>query len=329
VSVDLIKMLGFTAFGVLAALKDCFPQGNGIINLFQFTQERKVSRSALTVQLRTLEQNGLIQLGPPEQRGRSIKIFCLDNGAWCHISDTLTENRNPSSSSSYYIKQQLLQKKVPENRNLTENRLPENRNPLSEDRTPDFLPDELVLVTPVSGNVNYSSDGGEDKLPHLAAWERAQIRGQAEELFYLGLIAKIEPEAFSLQTLILYSQIAKERGKDWTAALFLILLPKAKDNPTGYISTACRNGAEPTSASITRVRTMWEPLEAIERIPTSPSLKDRIHDAVEKEDFDTITSLTKTQALVKAALQILSWTTTLDDLFKRRNAFIDSLLDLK
>jgi hypothetical protein len=330
-SAYLVRSIGFTAFGVLSSLRDYFLQGNEILNILQFAKLHGISRSALSIQLRILEQNGLIQLGPPERRGRSLKISCFENGVWCPENRTLHEN-HLSSSSSYYNKLLLPNKKLYEDR-AHENRAPENRlleNSPPENRAPEnrLLENrtytELALTAPVSENVHLE-DGNEDKLPYLPSWEKAQMRDQAEELFYIGLTAKTEPEMFSMQTLILYSRIVKERGKDWAAALFLILLPKAKDNPTGYISSAYRNGAEPTSASILQVKDMWAPLETIGKSSTPQSLKDCIREAVEKEDLETIASLTQMQTLTKAALRILSWTATQDELLKRRNVFIDSL----
>jgi hypothetical protein len=381
-SACLVRMVGFTAFGVLASLKDCFSQGHGTINIVRFASLHGISRSALTVQLRILEQNGLIQLGPIERRGRRINIPCIDNGNWCPVFSKYPENRtdNYSSSSSYYYKQQQLIKinpgnglprnrspenELPENRSpesglpgnsppenevpgnrlpeneVPENELPGNRSPenelpenrslkdgLPENTLPGSLPIGLTLVTPISEGT-YAEEKNDEKVTFLPSWKKAQMRDQAEELFYIGLIAKIAPEILSMQTLTLYSKIVSEHNKDWAAALFLILLPKAKDNPTGYILSAYRNGAEPTSASIIQVRDMWKPLESIGRLSTSQPLKERIREAVEKEDVEAVASLTQIQALVKVALQLLSWTSTLDQLLKRRDVFIDSLFSLK
>jgi hypothetical protein len=346
----MIRIIGFTAFGVLAALKDYFYQGNGTINILQFAYLHGISRSALTVQLRILEQNGLIQLGPPERRGRSIRICCIDNGKWCPVFRALPENKTRSSSSSNNNnnnnKQLLLlpkdnysENRAPENRapgnrapenRASENRAPENRaseNRAPENRVSDFSTDELALIAPVPEYL-YPEENNVDKLPYLPSWEKAQMRDQAEELFYIGLTAKVDPEEFSMQTLVLYSKIVKERGKDWAAALFLILLPKAKDNPTGYITSAYRNGAEPTSASIMRVRDMWEPLEKVGKVLKSQLLKDRLHEAIENEDAKAIISLTQAQTSTKLAMRMLSWTATLDELLKRRDVFIDSLFGL-
>jgi DNA-binding MarR family transcriptional regulator len=162
-------------------------------------------------------------------------------------------------------------------------------------------------------------------LTNIASWEKARLESQAEELFYIGLAAKTNPESFSMQTLTLYSEIVKEHGRDWAGALFLILLPKARDNVTGYIFSAYKNGAEPTSGSVIRVKDMWLTLEALGSVQSSKNLKTQIIEAVEKEDTEALLFLTRIQTELKTALRLLSWPESVDSLVEKRESFISTL----
>jgi hypothetical protein len=165
-----------------------------------------------------------------------------------------------------------------------------------------------------------------DMSKFVPSWlEKVQLKEQAEELFYIAMSVKANPEAFSMQTLNLYKQMSKERGKDHAAALFLHLLPKAKDNPTGYISSACRQGAEPTSASITQVQEVWEIINILSKKQNLYDIKQQIQNAVTKEDTETVIILTQMQAKIKRALQLLSWTETIEVLIEKQKAFVASL----
>jgi len=306
---SLLKMIGCTAFGVLSALKNVFPSGNGMMNIVQFAQSSGISRSAFIAQLRILEQRDLIRFGPPERRGRRIEILCLLDKDIYPENRIYPENNIPLCSSSYLnnIKQQL-------------------QNKYTENSTSDFPMDDLALIGPL--NMATLSPAKEElaKLPPLPAWEKARMVAQAEELFYVGMAAKVDIDTFSRQTVNLYERISKERGREYTAALFLILLPKAKDNPTGYISSAVKQGAEPTAGSIIKVREIWELLDALSKAPTSEEIRHRIKEAAESDDPETLTTLAQQQTQVKMALRMLSWDGTAETLIERRDAFVSSLL---
>jgi hypothetical protein len=161
---------------------------------------------------------------------------------------------------------------------------------------------------------------------HVLPWEKARIREQAEELFYISVAAKIDPETLSMQTTNLYAQISKDHGREYAAALFLLLLPKARDNPTGYISSAFKQGAEPTAASIAKVREIWELLDALLKAPAIEEIRSRIKEATDTDDTETLITLTRQQAQVKTALRMLSWEGTVEGLVEKREGFVASLL---
>jgi hypothetical protein len=278
-----------------------------MMNIAQFAQLSGISRSAFITQLRILEQHGLIRFGPPERRGRRIEILCFLDKNMYPENRIHPENNIPLSSSSYNIKQQL-------------------QNKYSENSTPDFPMDDLALIGPLNAVTLLPAKEELAKLPLLPTWEKARIVAQAEELFYVGIAAKVGIDTFSMQTVNLYERISKEHGREYAAALFLILLPKAKDNPTSYISSAIKQGAEPTAGSITKVREIWELLDALSKAPTSKEIRHRIKEAAENDDPETLTTLVQQQAQVKAALRILSWDGTAETLIERRDAFVSSLL---
>jgi hypothetical protein len=117
----------------------------------------------------------------------------------------------------------------------------------------------------------------------------------------------------------------QERGKDYAAALFLMLLPKATDNPTGYISSAYKHGAEPTSNAMLKVKDFWNALDILTKAPDLQEIKQRIQEAVTKDDSETLFTLTQTQSKIKSVLQLFSWAEDLAALFQQRDAFIELL----
>jgi DNA-binding MarR family transcriptional regulator len=204
----------------------------------------------------------------------------------------------------------------------------ENKIRYSEDGTHQFPADDLSLIQPLDlAALSPDEDMEQGKLFHSPSqpWEKAQLVEQAVELFYVGMAAKAEINSFSMQTVNLYIYVSKEQGKDYAAALFLILLPKVKDNPTGYISSAYKHGAAPTSDSILKVHNMWEQLYSLEKAPKYTDAKKEIINALELNDLESATSLTQAQKQIKATLQMFSWSGTADELREKRDSFLASL----
>jgi hypothetical protein len=155
--------------------------------------------------------------------------------------------------------------------------------------------------------------------------EKTLLKNRAEELFYIALAAETHVEEFSMQTLNLYNHLSQEKGRDYAAALFFQLLPKAKDNPTGYVSSAYKQGAEPTSASIVKIKEIWEALDSLAKAPDLQKIKLQIQEAVIKDDTDTLVVLTQIQSKIKSALRLFSWLGTLEALVEKRDVFLKEL----
>jgi hypothetical protein len=185
--------------------------------------------------------------------------------------------------------------------------------------------DEIFLSQDCRDWLN-PNDNDMYKFVQLPSWEKAQVYSYADDLFYLATVAKTQIEALSMQTLSLYKHILQEHNREYAAALFLLLLPKAKDNPTGYITSAYRQGAEPTTGAILKTKEIFEVAEVFFKNISTQTIKEQIQDALEKDDSETIMRLTQIQVKVKDALKLLSWTGTIEELKGKRDSFIKALL---
>ena len=175
----------------------------------------------------------------------------------------------------------------------------------------------------LAGEKNIAS---EPKFSAMLPWERSKLRSDAEDLFYTALAAKVETGMLSMQTLRLFEQIAEEKSKDHAMALFLVLLPKVKDNPTGYISSAIKQGAEPTTASLSKVKDIQDALACLASGQSPERIKQKIQTALDRDDTEALASLSAQKTKLKKALQLLSWNDTFEALIKKRDEFVASLL---
>jgi DNA-binding MarR family transcriptional regulator len=193
------------------------------------------------------------------------------------------------------------------------------------------LTSQLELTTPLSlGEVDFTD---QEKMPDhkfaaLPPWERESFRSRAEELFYVSLAANFEPAKLSMQALTLYKKLSEERSKEYAAALFLILLPKATDNPVGYVVAAVKRGAEATPESVTKMKELRESLTALDKRVDIKDLKQQMQEALDAGNIGKLTSLTEFNSRVKKALCFLSWKGTLEELIQKRDDFVKSLLGL-
>jgi hypothetical protein len=304
-----------TNYGYYCLLRRKILENNGIIRINAFCKYYSCDKKALLLMIKRLEEKGLFCTLSSGPEGRKLALIGGKNTTGGIYFSTC-------SSSNYLNKQQQIQNS---GKNTTDS---ENtpRGQFSSGAFEDFL--NTLSLTAQLDSSSFSSANGElvqAKSAKLPSWEKAQLQAQAEDLFYVTVAAKVDPDALSMQTVSLYGRITKERGRDYTAALFLILLPKARDNPTGYISSAFKRGAEPTSASIGRVKGMWELLDVLSKTSTFLEIRQQIREAVEKDDTDAITELTQQQTQIKAALRVLSWDRTPEELTEKRNAFVASL----
>jgi hypothetical protein len=307
---DLIAQCGsITNYGYYCILRRIILKNSGVVRINAFCKQYKCDKKTLLSVIKRFEEKGLLYTISTGMNGRKLSL----GGS---TFTTSSEYTPILCSSSYLNEQPLLQSASRENATGSKY-TPGEENTASvvtkneSTRGQDFLP---LDVAPEF-----------EKLPSLPSWEKARMVAQAEELFYIGTAARVDTGIFSVQTVTLYARIAKERGKDHAAALFLFLLPKAKDNPTGYISSACKQGAEPTSDSLAKVRKIWGLLDSLAKAPKSQEIKTRIADAMERDDMEGIALLTQTQIQIKEALHELSWSGTIDTLIEERDSFVTSL----
>ena len=300
--VQLSRSLNFTALGVLAVLLDEFSCGTGILNISQMSKACGVARSTVIAQLRTLEDKGIIALGAPEKGGRLLKIMCSEN-ATCPENATLARG----SSSSSFLKDSLTT-------TTTETTCIENTT-CSENA---ICPENTTLEPPFDNGPTYTA---------MKPWEKSKLKGDAEELFYVALITKSDVGLFSMQTLRLFKHIYDDKGRDHALALFLFLLPKAKDNPTGYIWSSYKQGAEPNADSFRKAKEMREFLDCLARNQTPEDAKEQMQTALDKNDTQALLSLAEQQEKYKKALHLLSWGGTFEGLIQKREEIVTSLLN--
>jgi hypothetical protein len=161
---------------------------------------------------------------------------------------------------------------------------------------------------------------------NLQPWEKMKLRNDAEDLFHAALIVKSDAGRLSMQTLRLYKHIYDDKGKDHALALFLLLLPKAKDNPTGYIWSSFKQGAEPNAESLRKVKEMQEVLECLAKTHSPEEAKQQMQSALDKSDTQALLSLAQQQEKYKKALHLLSWGGTVEALVQKREEFVTALL---
>jgi hypothetical protein len=292
--IQLSRSLNFAALGVLAVLLDEFTNGTGILNISQLAKACDVARSTIIAQLRILEDKGMIALGAPEKGGRVIKITCSENTT-CSENATVTRG-----SSSFLVTKDLTTTTTTEDS--------ENAT-CSENATHDDF-----------------ENTGEPIYTALQPWEKMKLRDNAEDLFYIAIITKSDVGQLSMQTLRLFERIYDDKGRDHALALFLLLLPKAKDNPTGYIWSSFKQGAEPNAGSLKRVKEMQEVLGCLAKTQSPEEAKEQMQTALNKNDTQALLSLAKKQEEYKKALNLLSWGDTFEALVQKREEFISSVL---
>jgi DNA-binding MarR family transcriptional regulator len=313
------QTLGLSSVGALMILQKITGNKGSYIRTRNLARELGMTYQGLLNQIERLTSTGYIVSKPGESTlGRWIEITETGQLALTGQLEFGSQKNFTSSdlcSCSKDIKQQLPQSQHEEDQFNLIGQL-ELTNQVELASQPDLISNNN------NGQLNLTN---QIKLTNMPPWEKAQLKNQAEELFYIGLVAKIDPESFSLQTLVLYTQIVKEHGRDWSAALFLILLPKAKDNVTGYIFSAYKKGAEPTSGSVIKVKDMWAPLETLTTVKSYKKLKTQILEAAEKEDTELLISLTQTQTRLKTALRLLFWSGSVDSLIEKKYTFFSAL----
>jgi hypothetical protein len=333
---SLIAQCGsITHYGYYCILRRIILENSGTVRINAFCKQYKCDKKTLLTVIKRFEEKGLLYTLSSGMDGRK---FLLPGG----ISTPRGVNTPMSfDSSSYYLNNtkrlQLLQ-------HLGEGTVgvlnapgckytPGSINSIGFDNTTSTIQrkkdednnslETKVLDSKLSIDVNTASDLR--KLPSLPSWERAQVTAQAEELFYISLAAQADTGIFSMQTVTLYVRISKEHDRDYAAALFLSLLPKVKDNPTGYLLSAYKQGAEPTSDSISKVREIWKLLDSLTKSSRPRETQKQIMAAMERNDMETVTLLAQEQMQIKVALHELSWPGTVDELIEKRDIFMISL----
>jgi hypothetical protein len=309
----------FALVGFITFLNLLYPNGKGIYSINGLARISGMSRTSIRGNLQNLEKLRFITLA-----GNEISLSPSCQG-WLNLYRE-SENRhgqihtyaNTDMSKNIHAQIQTDEEDV-------------GAEPFSVNNGTNLDMSKFVHIVSSSCNniknttTTNSTNSTMSKFIHIFPWEKAQMISQAEELFYVGLAARVDVEVFSMQTVTLYKRISKERGKEYAAALFWSLLPKARDNLTGYISSAFKQGAEPSAGTIAKVREMWELIDALLKAPVSEEIRQRIKEATDTDDTETITALAQQQTQVKAALRMLSWDGTTETLIEKRDAFVESL----
>jgi hypothetical protein len=164
-----------------------------------------------------------------------------------------------------------------------------------------------------------------EKPYHLPSWERALQKSNAETLFYMSKVTKTNCSLFSMQLLTFYKRLSSEKGQAHTIALFLGLLPKAKDNINSYIITAHANGAEPTPEEIKRAENLLSFIDNIDKFPEEKVLKEKIVEAALASDTKQLLFFTKQQEDMMVLQKIFG--TPIEQLKEERDKFLLSFLD--
>lgn len=311
----------FSLIGFITFLNVLYPEGKGKYSINNLSRLSGMSRTSIRGNLQNLEQSSFISLTQNE--------ICLVERCrgWTNLDN---RHKNIHVQNEICMIKDMYKFGPAEIQTGGQNLVEATVSP--EKSTKLDMPGSVLRSGSETNNHTTTTtevrDGStnSDMYEQVPPWlEKIQLREQAEELFYIAMCARVNAEVFSMQTLNLYKQISKDRGRDYAAALFLHLLPKAKDNPTGYISTACKQGAEPTSASITKAKEIWTNLDVLSKTQNLHEIKQKIQNAIIKEDTETVITLTQIQAKIKAALQLLSWSETTEMLIERRKVFIASL----
>ena len=302
-TIQITQAVGLSGVGTLALLQSLAGVGGCYVRTRHLARELGMTYQGLLKQIDRLISAGYV-VSPPGDAALGRWIEITQHGQ-LDLTGKLDLTTNVDSSSS---------KDNNKTTTTTNNELSE----LSFTSQLNFTgEDELI------SQLQFTS---QRKLTTMPPWERSKLKSDAEDLFYISSIAKVEIGMLSLQTLKLYEHIAKDKGKDHAAALFMILLPKAKDNPTGYILSAFRQGAEPTASSLNIIKQMRETLECLTNCQPPEEIKKQIQEALKKDDTKTQLSLTQKLAEVKNALQLLSWNSSFETLIEAREEFINRLL---
>jgi hypothetical protein len=282
----------------------------GIIRVNAFCKQYKCDKKTLASVIKRFEEEGLIYTISSGMEGRKLSLAGGTVGG-TSVTGCIYTTRG-SSSSSYLNNKLQLQLQGPGGINTPSGGI----NPTGGINTPsEGITDSLSLDT-----------DAHSKFEKLPSWEKARMIEQAEELFYIGMAARLETGAFSAQTLSLYVRISQKCGRDHSAALFLFLLPKAKDNPTGYILSAWKQGAEPPSDLIVKVQKIWSLLSTLTKASKSQEVKTQIMNAMERGDMEAVAMLTQEQMQIKTLLHELSWSGTVAQLIEKRDTFVSSFL---
>lgn len=293
----IIQAVGLTGAGTLMLLHSLVGHSGGYIRTRNLARDLGMTYQALLNQLERLVNAGFVD-SPP---GNSM------SGRWLEITLAgqlyLTSQLNYTTSSSSF-----------------------NNNTTTDNESDILCLTSQLNLTDQINLTSLPESTSQLNFTPMLSWERTKLRNDAEDLFYIALVARIEAGILSMQALRLYGQISKEKSKDYAAALFLILLPKVKDNPAGYIHSAFKQGAEPNADSLKKVKEMQEILECMVKAYSPEEAKQQMQSALDNGDTQTILSLAKQQEKYKKALDLLSWRGTFEALIQKRDEFVSSLL---
>jgi hypothetical protein len=320
----------FAVLGFITFLNVLYPEGHGTFSINGLSKISGMSRPSIRGNLQQLEKLRLATFT------ESTITLSEDCKGWININMYKYDqhpkiiNSNLDMDENIPVKIHTSSEKLESTDFSRENmNLDMYENIQAKNSSSSFIQKETTTTTTTTTtNTDNSINLNVDKKIQLLPWERAQLESIIEELFYIALTIPLEPTKLSRQTFEIYQKIRKERGCEYAIGLFLLLFPKAKDNPTGYIASALSKGATPSYADINRAKEILASINCLGnvRLLDEQSLKKKLQAAVDIDDTEQISELIKLKSSIKFALETLRWKKSIDELVEEKQAFIRFIL---
>ena len=306
-ALEVMRKIGFSGIGALSLLASLVSPDGSYIRTRNLARDLNMSYQGLLNQLDRLVEAGYLESSAGSVAlGRWIKIS--PDGQLFFTSQFNLITRISSCSSILNIT--TTTKEEGDQDNLTTSQ-------------------ESLMV---DGRISLTGEllsTSQQNLTTMQPWEKAKLKTQTEELFYVALAAKADIKKLSFQVLQQYKMLIEEKQQNYAIALFLVLLPKARENVPGYISSAIKKGAEPTQESVTKATQLITSLEVLDRVQDLDEIEQKIYSALAQDKSDEIITLAQQKKEVKLALEQFAWKGSLKELKKNKDAFTDFILNSK